>query len=180
MLSLPAPSPKLGTARWCGGEWWPSRNSQILQMGFSSPHRPSEHSVHLPRAVFSLWKEGRLHRAVSRALPEPLCSSPEKLPVDWGKRRWGMRAWPAFPPPSAHTPLPTQAHLRAPSHTASLPPLFSHRPRRPVQAHRGHAAAGPGGVQGHFGGAHLPAGRHGGHPQPLHPAAGCLAARPPI
>ena len=111
--------------------------------------------------------------------PKPLRPSPEKLPTGWGKRRWGVGAWPAFPPLSPHTPLlPTQAHLRASSHTASLPPLFSHRPRRPVQAHRGHAAAGPGGVQGHFGGAHLPAGRHGGHPQPLHPTAGCLAARP--
>lgn len=122
--------PPLGTARWCGGEWWPSRNAQILQMGFSSPHRPSEHSVHLPGAVFSLWKEGRLHRAVSRALPKPLHPSPKKLPTGWGKQRWGVGAWPAFPPPSPHTPLlPTQAHLRASSHTASLPPLFSHRPR---------------------------------------------------
>uniref|UniRef100_M3Y6B4 Uncharacterized protein n=1 Tax=Mustela putorius furo TaxID=9669 RepID=M3Y6B4_MUSPF len=49
------------------------------------------------------------------------------------------------------------------------------RPRRPVQAHRGHPPAGPGGVQGHLRGAHLPAGRHGGHPQSLHPAAGRLA-----
>ena len=68
-------------------------------MGFSSPHRSSEHSVHLPRAVFSLWKEGRLHRAVSRALPEPLCLSPEKLPTDWGKQKSGGESLACLPSP---------------------------------------------------------------------------------
>ena len=69
-------------------------------------------------------------------------------------------------------PIRPGCRLRA----ASRPPSFLLcRPRRPVQAHRGHPAAGPGGVQRHVCGAHLPAGRHGGHPQPLHPAAGRLA-----
>lgn len=57
----------------------------------------------------------------------------------------------------------------------SSPRASARRPGRPVQAHRGHPPAGPGGVPRHLRGAHLPAGRHGGHPQPLRPAAGGLA-----
>jgi hypothetical protein len=52
------------------------------------------------------------------------------------------------------------------------------RPWRPVQADRGHATAGPGGVSRDLSGAHLSSGRHGGHPQPLHTTAGWIVRKP--
>lgn len=83
------------------------------------------------------------------------------------------------PARSPSPPLPQfPRHISTPG-PLRLHHLFLHRPGRPVQAHRGHPAAGPGGVPGHLRGAHLPAGRHGGHPQPLHPAAGRVAGSMP-
>lgn len=52
------------------------------------------------------------------------------------------------------------------------------RPWRPVQADRGHATAGSGGVSRDLSGAHLSSGRHGGHPQPLHTTAGRIVCQP--
>lgn len=127
----------MGTAAGVRVNGDPLGTPKILQMGFSSPHHPSEHSVPSPQGCVLIVEGGAgctgLFQSFSqgcfRAFPEPL--HPSQRSCQWaGGRRWGGGGSLAcLPSPSPHTPLlPTQAHLWAPSHTASLPPLFSHRP----------------------------------------------------